>query len=131
MDIDRKDFLVYLAGGTATLLTASCGGGGYGGGSTAATTYTCTPTITPDHGHALTIPANDILFAGDPAYGTAGTADHTYDIGMAADGHTHTVFFSNANLILLKQGQTVPVTSSTDPSMTFGNHAHAITQHCV
>jgi len=116
--LTRREFtleaaLAILAGCVITISDVACG----------KTTTTPTPTPTPatadvngnvsaNHGHIAVITAAQI---------TAGTAIVALDIrGMAT--HTHTLSISQADLVSLKNRQTVTSNSTTD-----SGHSHIVT----
>lgn len=110
MAIQRKEFLVVLAGGA---LLGACGGGGDGG--TAPPAGSCGSTIGNNHGHALAVPAADLDATTPRSYSILGVA-----------GHDHTVTLSATQLAALKAGQPVTVTSSAGPG-----HEHDVMISCV
>ena len=74
-----------------------------------------TAVIQTNHNHTGVITAAQI---------TAGSAFTLNIQGTAA--HPHTVSIAQADLTALKNRQSVTKTSTTDPSNTFGNHAHTV-----
>jgi hypothetical protein len=56
---------------------------------------------------------------------TAGNAISP-DIRGSAD-HPHIVSLSAAEIVQIRDGQRVTVTSTTDPSAAFGTHSHVVT----
>ncbi len=125
----RKEFCGSLLGATVLLLVQGCGGGsgyssdptaagspppaGGGGGGTPSTG--CTPAISANHGHVLTIPLADLDSATDKTYDIQGTALHTHSVTLTA-----------AELRTLKTGAAVTTVSSTG-----GSHTHDITITCM
>jgi hypothetical protein len=73
------------------------------------------PTITANHGHALTVPAADA---------NAGIAK-TYSI-KGTSGHSHTVAITAAQFGILKGGGTITVKSTVDVG-----HSHDVTVKCI
>ena len=119
MRLTRKQFLGAAASGTVLLLLQACGGGddddnnnpppsGQSCGATGA-------AIAGNHGHVLSIPSADL----------DSTTDLTYDITGSAN-HPHAVTFTPAQLQLLKSGQSVMVTSTTNSA-----HDHVVTASCA
>ncbi|MGM9488739.1 hypothetical protein [Ideonella sp. YS5] len=122
--ISRKQFLGALGSGTVVLWLQACGGGGSGygsgggngGGSGGGLSCGASgASIANNHGHTLTIDETDLNSTTDKTYSIMGTA-----------GHNHTVTFTVAQLGMLKNGQSVTVTSSTD-----SGHNHDVTAKCV
>lgn len=116
MMLDRKTFLIELAGTAGVLVLGGCGGGD---GANAATPMpaagTCAAAIQDNHGHVLTIPIADL----------DSTVAMTYSIQGSAD-HGHSVTFSAAQLADLKAGRIVSIVSTTTLS-----HSHAIDERCA
>lgn len=117
MTLTRKDFLktgLAAAGAVAGIGGTACGGddkagsGGGGGGG-------CSTTMTPSHGHTLSIAAADV---------SAGVAK-TYN--MTGGGHSHDVLVSPANFSTLQTSKSASVTSAPGGS---DNHSHSITITC-
>jgi hypothetical protein len=117
MDISRKQFVEAALGGSALLLFSSCGGGGYGG-STVMPVSSCTPTISANHGHVLTIPIADLDSPTAKTYDITGTANHS-----------HSVTFSSAQLASLKVTGTIVTVTST--AATTDGHTHSVAVSCV
>jgi hypothetical protein len=119
--ISRKRFLGALGSGTVVLWLQACGGGGSsgyggGGGGGGGGALSCgASTITNNHGHTLTIDEADLDSSTDKTYSIMGTASHD-----------HTVTFTVAQLGMLKNGQSVTVTSSTS-----SGHNHDVTAKCM
>ena len=119
--ISRKQFLGALGSGTVVLWLQACGGGGSsygGGGNGGGNAQSCGASgtsITGNHGHTLTINEADLDSSTDKTYSIMGTA-----------GHDHTVTFTVAQLGMLKNGQSVTVTSSTG-----SGHTHDVTAKCM
>jgi hypothetical protein len=117
--VTRTEFMAQLASGGWLLFLSGCGGGG--GGYNAAPTPPPPPStcgesqFTDNHGHTLSIPKADLTLTTPQTYTTAGTASHT-----------HGVTFSAAQLLQLKNGQSVLVTSL--PSQ---GHTHDVTSVCT
>lgn len=75
-----------------------------------------TSTVNASHTHTVCVPTADLT--NPPAAGAIYT---TSNEGM----HTHKVTLSQANLTAINGGQTVPVTSSSDPDPINGQvHSH-------
>ena len=114
MDLTRRE--LFLA--TAALTAVGCGGGDDGETIDAAPANCLangTRAIFPyNHGHTLSIPAEDIA---------AGTA-RTYDITGGAD-HSHSVSISAAEMASLAGNIGIQVMSSSD-----GGHSHTIDVRC-
>lgn len=115
----RKQFLGALGGGTVVLWLQACGGGdSSGGGDGGGDELACGASganISANHGHSLTINATDL----------DSTTDKTYSI-MGSAGHDHTVTFTSQQLAMLKNGQSVAVTSSVVSA-----HSHTVTASCA
>lgn len=113
--LDRKTFLIDLAGAAGVLVFGGCGGGdGASAGPPMPAAGTCGAAIQDNHGHVLTIPIADL----------DSTTPRTYSIQGSAD-HSHNVTFSVAQLAQLKAGQIVSVMSTVTLS-----HSHAIDERC-
>jgi hypothetical protein len=111
--ISRKQFLAALGGGTVVLWLQACGGGDDGGDDD---NLSCSASaITNNHGHTLSIAEADLDSSTDKSYSIMGTASHD-----------HTVTFTVAQLGMLKNGQSVTVTSSTG-----SGHTHDVTASCM
>lgn len=110
----RRDLLTR---GTTMLLLipiASCtSSGGDGGGSCAG--VETTSTVNAEHTHTLCVFTTDLT--SPPAAGVTYT---TSNVGS----HTHKVSLTTAQLTMISGGQTVTVTSSTDPD-PLNNMAHS------
>lgn len=123
----RKEFCGSLLGGTVLLLVQGCGGGGSSYGGDPATSASpppagggtpgtgCTPTISANHGHMLTIPLADLDSATDKTYDIQGTALHAHSVTLTA-----------ADLRTLKTGAAVTTISTTG-----GSHTHDISITCM
>jgi hypothetical protein len=72
-------------------------------------------TIGTNHGHTATVPGADV----------AAGVEKTYNI-KGASPHPHTIVVTAAMFTMLKAGQSVMVTSSTD-----AGHAHDVTVTCA
>jgi len=124
MSMTRKEFLRSLGGSTVVLLFQACGGGGGGYGAGApAPASSCGSSgtqISGNHGHSLTIARADLDSMTDKVYSIMGTALHD-----------HTVTLSVAQLVKLKAGQSVTVTSSVTDAPGFGSHSHDVTVSCM
>lgn len=118
MTISRKRFVQAVAGGSALLVFHGCGGGGSYGGGGMTQTSSCTPTISANHGHVLSIAVADL---------DSPTAK-IYDIMGTNTTHTHSVTFSTTQLQQLKAGTMVTVTSG--PAATDG-HTHPVAVSCI
>lgn len=112
----RRELLVTLGAAAGGLVLAGCSGGG-GGGGDAGSSGSCdsvTTQIALNHGHEVTVPAEDV----------AAGAMKTYTLVGAS--HTHDVTLSAADFDNLAAGQTVMVLSTTVDS-----HDHEITFRCA
>jgi hypothetical protein len=117
-NISRKRFLGALGSGTVVLWLQACGGGGSddSGGNGGGNGLSCgASSISNNHGHSLTIDEADLDSATDKTYSIMGTASHD-----------HTVTFTVAQLGMLKNGQSVMVTSSVG-----AGHTHDVTAKCM
>jgi hypothetical protein len=74
-----------------------------------------TGNISANHGHALTVPAADVV---------AGTAK-SYDI-QGSSGHAHQVDIADSDFAQLALGNSVTVVSSTG-----SGHTHTVTVNCA
>ena len=111
--ISRKQFLGALGSGTVVLWLQACGGGDDGGDDDS---LSCSASaITNNHGHTLTLAEADLDSSTDKSYSIMGTASHD-----------HSVTFTVAQLGMLKNGQSVTVTSSTG-----SGHTHDVTASCM
>lgn len=115
----RKQFLGALSGGTVMLWLQACGGGGSSsggdGGGDALSCGAGGADISANHGHSLTINETDL----------DSTTSKTYSI-MGSAGHDHTVTFTPEQLAMLKNGQSVTVTSTVGSA-----HSHTVTARCA
>jgi hypothetical protein len=112
MTMTRKQFLAGLGGGTVLLWLQACGGGSDDGNDLCGASGAA---ISGNHGHALAIAAADLN----------STVDITYNI-MGSANHNHTVTFTAPQLAMLKNDQSVTVTSSTTDG-----HSHSVTATCT
>jgi hypothetical protein len=112
--ISRKQFLGALGSGTMLLWLQACGGGGDDDGGDDGLSCGAS-AITSNHGHTLTIDEADLDSSTDKTYSIMGTASHD-----------HSVTFTVAQLGMLKNGQSVTVTSSTG-----SGHTHDVTVSCM
>ena len=115
--LNRREFLTTAAGGFVTLLLtpilSACGSDSSPSTSTTTnpTNPTCdgageTSSVTLGHTHTLCVPRSDL--DNPPVAGA------TYTTGPAAtDGHQHQVVMTQAQLMLVSQGQTVNVMTTT------------------
>lgn len=118
MDINRKQFLGQLAGGSVVLLLEGCGGGG----DIASPTPTPQPaqclatgsSISSNHGHQAVFPRSQL----------DSSTDLTFDIRGSAD-HTHTVTITVAQLQVMKTTSTGSFTSTTTTA-----HNHVVSFIC-
>ena len=119
MRLTRKQFLSAAASGTVLVLLQGCGGGGDDDDNNPPPSgQTCGASgaaIAGNHGHTLSIASADL----------DATTDRTYDITGTAN-HPHSVTFTPAQLQLLKAGQSVMVTSTTNSA-----HEHVVTASCA
>jgi hypothetical protein len=117
MTITRKAFLGAGAAGTVLLLLQGCGGGGDDDDDPppAQSCGASGAAIAGNHGHVLSIPQPDL----------DSMTNRTYDITGSAN-HGHSVTFTPAQLQLLKAGQSVMLTSSTNSA-----HEHVVTASCA
>jgi len=118
-ELSRREFsleaLSVLFAGVAITVTACDDDGGpvsVGPGGNGAETG----AISANHGHVATISSAEL---------TAGSAISP-DIRGSAD-HPHIVSLSAAEIVQIRDGQRVTVTSTTDPSAAFGTHSHVVT----
>lgn len=81
----------------------------------AATCASTTAAISANHGHAIAVPAADIVAGVDKTYNIKGGSQHP-----------HTVLVSAAMFTMLKAGMSIMVTSSQD-----AGHTHAVTVTCA
>lgn len=91
------------------------GGGGQGGSSAGACANGTRANIGDNHGHALVVPAADVL---------AG-ASRSYDI-RGSSGHAHTVRLDEGHMATLQRGGNVTVQSSSG-----GGHTHSVNVRCA
>jgi hypothetical protein len=101
--LTRKLFLRQMGGGCLTLVLAGCGGGGDDDDTVTPDKVThCSDFLfSPNHGHALDIPAADLDSLTDKSYSIQGTATHDHPFTLTA-----------ANLARLKAGQTILVVTT-------------------
>lgn len=119
MTISRRQFLGTTIGVAAL---AACGGDDGGGADAPKAGRNCqtngtTATISSNHGHVITVTANDV----------AAGADKSYDI-MGTSGHTHTVMITGAQFQSLQSNAngSIMVTSSSN-----AGHTHDIVVLCA
>jgi len=93
------------------------GGAGAGGAGAGGMAGACTPaaTIAANHGHALVVPAADVVAGAAKAYSIMGTG-----------GHDHMVMMTAASFIALQSGGSVMLTSTSS-----GGHTHMVTVMCA
>jgi len=121
MAITRKQFVGGATASYALLLLQGCGGGGssYSGPvappQPANTCGASGAQIAGNHDHTLSIPSADL----------DSMVDKTYSI-MGGAGHNHSVTFTPAQLVQLKAGAAVAVTST----IALG-HDHVVTATCI
>lgn len=122
----RKVFLTQLAGGGVALALGACGGGGDSPAPAPAPGPAPAPppppaapcnafTFSANHGHSLVIARVDLDAVVAKTYSVQGSS-----------GHSHTVTLSPAQLAMLKAGQPVSVTSTTD-----AGHSHQMGGGCT
>lgn len=119
-EITRKEF---LQAGVATLVATSLGacssddGGDDGaddGGDECS--GSASANIATNHGHSLSVPANDVNGGAAKDYEIMGTADHSHTVSLSAD-----------DMATIAAGDTASVTSSTGGAAP---HTHAVTITC-
>ena len=120
MTITRKQFVGGATASYALLLLQiqGCGGGGSSYSGPAAPPQpanNCGTQIAGNHDHILVIPSADL----------DSMVSKTYSI-MGGAGHDHTVTFTPAQLVQLKAGAAVAVTST----IAVG-HDHVVTATCI
>lgn len=119
MKISRRQFLGTTLGVAAL---AACGGDDGGGADAAPAGRNCqtngtSATISSNHGHTITVTANDV----------ASGADKTYDI-MGTSGHSHSVTITGAQFQSLQSNGngSIMVTSTSS-----AGHTHDIVVLCA
>lgn len=113
--LDRKEFLIGIAGAAVTLFVTACGGGDDNGGKgTGSCNDGIDATITSNHGHAISIDAADLDGGQSKTYSIIGTSQHDHSVTLTAQDFAD-----------LKSGKTV-----TKESTNTAGHSHPMQITC-
>ncbi|MGE3547098.1 MAG: hypothetical protein AB7L28_24450 [Kofleriaceae bacterium] len=115
----RKDFLISVAGVAGLAAIAACGGSDEGGDDDGMNDMCTMPnagSISPDHGHTVSVSIADVNAA----------VDKTYMLSNV--GHTHMMTITAAQFAMLANQQAVTVTTTMGGSP---GHTHTVTVTCT